>query len=460
MKKILTFLLTLTMLTAALVSVNAATGVSGECGDLTWSIDYLNNNHDSTLTITGLGAIPDYTADTPAPWHEYREYIKFVNILGGVSGIGSYAFQDCSVITRFNLADSIKSFGDHAFDGCSALQSMYVPSSVTAIGKGAFYNCTSVTSVVLPNRIKMISDDLFYNCRKLEYTTISYNVTSIGNNAFYNCTSLKALELPNLTSIGENAFYGCTSLELDFKCEVPTFGENAFGGITATFYYPKNSRTWTESALQSYGGTITWVEKPYITHKGNFGDNITWTLDYYGYLTLSGTGDMFIWAGDASSVPWYGGTTTLTARSVDHVIIEEGITSIFSDAFKRCVNLESVSIPASVSTIDSSAFYGCNNLTDVYFAGTRKQWTAIDIASGNEPLQKAKLHIGTPSAPGDLDSNDAVDEVDVIHLLRHLLLPEAFSVDQSADYDNSGSVDEDDVIYLLQHLLMPEIFPL
>ena len=377
MKRILSCLLVLALWTTMLVlPANAAAEVSGTCGELTWSIDYLNSNHDSTLTITGLGAIPDYTADAPAPWYEYREYIKFVDILGGVSGIGNYAFKDCSTVTRFKVADSVKAFGDHAFDSCSALQSMSVPSSVRNLGNGVFYNCTSVTSVVLPNLIKTIPDDMFYNCSKLEYTTISYNVSSIGNNAFYGCTSLEKLEIPTgISSIGNNAFYGCTGLqELDFKCEAPTIGENAFGGVTATFYYPQHSPTWSESALQNYGGTITWVEKPNITRKGTFGDDITWTLDYYGYLTLSGTGEMY----GSSSADWY--NNMMAGNVVDHIIIEEGITGICAYAFKYCGYVQSVSIPSTVKEIGSSAFSFSTDLTNIYIADL-DSWLNIEFAN-------------------------------------------------------------------------------
>ena len=61
---------------------------------------------------------------------------------------------------------------------------------------------------------------------------------------------------------------------------------------------------------------------------------------------------------------------------------------------------------------------------------------------------------------GDLDKNYELDENDAVHLLKHILLPEIFAVDQPVDYDHNDVTDEDDVIYLLQHLLMPEDFPL
>ena len=61
---------------------------------------------------------------------------------------------------------------------------------------------------------------------------------------------------------------------------------------------------------------------------------------------------------------------------------------------------------------------------------------------------------------GDLDGVFGVNTDDAIYLLRHVLLPELFPVDQNVDYDRNGWVNEDDAIYLLNYVLMPEIFPL
>ena len=72
-----------------------------------------------------------------------------------------------------------------------------------------------------------------------------------------------------------------------------------------------------------------------------------------------------------------GGTTPLSirdGRSSDHafkglnsstVILQDGLTSIGSFAFKGCRSLESIEIPSSVTSIVSGAFYDCSSLTSV-----------------------------------------------------------------------------------------------
>ena len=87
---------------------------------------------------------------------------------------------------------------------------------------------------------------------------------------------------------------------------------------------------------------------------GTCGENLTWTLDDAGTLTISGTGKMW-------NRPW----NDLYTDQIKSVVISEGVTSIAKAAFINCSNLRSVTIPNSVSKIGSSAFYGCSKLERV-----------------------------------------------------------------------------------------------
>ena len=82
-------------------------------------------------------------------------------------------------------------------------------------------------------------------------------------------------------------------------------------------------------------------------------DNLSWTLDDAGTLTISGTGEMndySYWEGRAD---------------IKNVIIEEGVTDISTEAFDNCDNLVSVSIPSSVTLIAYGAFYDCDSLASI-----------------------------------------------------------------------------------------------
>ena len=101
---------------------------------------------------------------------------------------------------------------------------------------------------------------------------------------------------------------------------------------------------------------------------GTCGDNLTWTLDGDGTLTISGTGKMYDY--DASdyktAAPWI-----QDIYKIKSVVIEDGVTSIGSQAFYQLEgypDITKVTIPSSVESIGGSAFARCTALTDVSIA--------------------------------------------------------------------------------------------
>ena len=90
---------------------------------------------------------------------------------------------------------------------------------------------------------------------------------------------------------------------------------------------------------------------------GKCGDNLTWTLDNNGTLTISGTGDMWDWNWNGS--PWYDN------NNLKNVVIKNGVTSIGAYAFYNCSDLTSINIPDSVTSIGGNAFSGCSDLTSI-----------------------------------------------------------------------------------------------
>ena len=90
-----------------------------------------------------------------------------------------------------------------------------------------------------------------------------------------------------------------------------------------------------------------------------WGDDIIWTLDDAGTLTISGTGEMW----DNETAPfnanhWHSGR-------VKKLVVEEGVTAIGADAFSYTNTLTSVSLPNSLKKIGGSAFESCENLTSI-----------------------------------------------------------------------------------------------
>ncbi|MBR0280111.1 MAG: leucine-rich repeat protein [Oscillibacter sp.] len=99
---------------------------------------------------------------------------------------------------------------------------------------------------------------------------------------------------------------------------------------------------------------------------GEQGDNVTYTLDENGVLTISGNGAMsdcrkyilgMLW--DYSS-PW-----GKRRKTISRVNIQKGVTMIADGAFAAHIGLIRVNIPDSVTSIGNSAFHDCKKLISV-----------------------------------------------------------------------------------------------
>lgn len=91
---------------------------------------------------------------------------------------------------------------------------------------------------------------------------------------------------------------------------------------------------------------------------GSCGNNVNWSLDNSGRLTIFGTGGMRSYTYNKS--PWYSYRAQITSA-----VVEEGVTRLTDHTFNECVNLTSVSLPESITSISHCMFYGCSALATV-----------------------------------------------------------------------------------------------
>ena len=197
-KKILSFVLVLSML-CAFMPVIVVAETSGTCGDnVTWTLD-----QNGALTISGTGDMENYKYAS-SPFYD-RNDIKSLVIENGITQIGEYAFNECHGLTRVDISDSVLSIGGWAFSGCSGLTSIYLGNGVTNIGYSAFSDCNNLERVYITDIVGYLN---------IGFGNSNSNPMSYANKLYLNNKRIGFVEIPDsVTQIPDCAFNGCSSFK-------------------------------------------------------------------------------------------------------------------------------------------------------------------------------------------------------------------------------------------------------
>lgn len=295
------------------IIADGSCGAEGNEDNVTWK---LTDNGDSTytLTISGSGAMADYTSATAenasvSPWAGYNDNITAIVIESGVTYIGV-----------------------RSFDGCGT-SSVSIPDTVTSMGNRAFHKCANLTTVELPDSITEIAEAVFYQCTALESINLE-NITAIVKNAFDGCSSLKSVDLSSLASMGNYAFQDCSSLTtVTLGNSITALPSGAFKNCTLLSDINFPDSLTTIAGYCSYGTALT-------------------DIDLNNVATISST---YVFAN----------CTSLTSISMDNLT-----GTLPGNTFNGCSSLTSIVIPVGVTTIiASNVFKGCTSLISVTFEG-------------------------------------------------------------------------------------------
>ena len=143
MKQLFSILIALCLvLPLAVPAAASETGdvlASGALGDFTWTLA------GNTLTISGSGAMEDFTED--APWLPYASQIQKVVFTGGVTYVASGAFADYDTITEVDFGDAMYELGKRSFYSCDGLTALYMPASFKVFGEDSLRSCSKLTEI-------------------------------------------------------------------------------------------------------------------------------------------------------------------------------------------------------------------------------------------------------------------------------------------------------------------------
>ena len=315
MKKLLALLLTLVLLATALVSCgnndnppsnnpeqsqpssnddSTTDGNETTDGDGTTDGDETDANNEATYSqglvfelsydkssyyLSSVGTCRDNEVIIPAEYNNLP-----------VTEIASYAFENCTWITKVTIPESVTSIGRNSFKNCpnavemqdgityigkwllecgTNVENVAIREDTVGIATWAFWGCNQITEVVIPDSVKHMNM-VFRECSSLKSVTLPNGLTKIGGGLFSECTALESITFPEsvkaieeeafmrcgfktitlpegLTAIEGSTFKDCTSLaSINIPNSVTSIGKFAFENCTAlkTIYFSGTLADW------------------------------------------------------------------------------------------------------------------------------------------------------------------------------------------------------------------------
>lgn len=312
-----------------------ASGDCGENGDnVNWVLDA-----DGVLTISGSGAMEDYTWTNfvpTTPWYEYRSSITKIVVEDGVTTIGSSAFYKLSYVTSVDISDDVLSFKAYAFASCYKIQTIELPSNLQYIANYCFEDCKGLTGISVPESVTKFGDCVFTGCTSLSDVQLPFNMDSLPRGFFSECEALERITLPNsITELFPYCFRECTSLkEISFPSGLTTIGYRSFEGCTSL------ENIEIPETVTSIGTEIFYNCCELVTVK------IPKTI------------------GEIPNGLCYGCT------NLAQIEVPDTVTSIGKNAFYNCSSLKEVFLHEGLETIGDYAFYKCNSLENIFIPKT------------------------------------------------------------------------------------------
>ena len=385
----------------------AESATSGSCGatendNVSWALTANGDDNSYTLTISGSGAMADYSEAGTAPWctalpnEAYKAQITKIEIGKDITVVGANTFVWCEAVktVTFEYGSQLGQIKMQSFHTLKSLTSIEFPASLTEIGAGAFFNCAKLETVTFqqPENLLSIGSAAFGGCTSLVYFNnptkstsseiIPVAVKEIGSGAFqrcgamvgqvtipaeietlnasfWNCSRISKVTFEsgsNLKTITNNAFANCSITEVTLPEGLKEIGPNAFYDVPLT-------------SIQIPASVTSIGDNAFLQRTGNHAfESVVFAegsaLKRIGSNVFGRTGAL----ANIKSVALPEGletisTTAFQQSGIEYITVPSTVTSIGQDAFlyscKYAINLSAVSETASIAGCTSNVTRGC-----------------------------------------------------------------------------------------------------
>ena len=402
-------------------SGSVAPAMRGNCGavgsedSVQWALADDDGDGSYTLTISGDGAMANYTANinnekkATQPWRASEtgveiEKITKVVVSEGVTSIGAFAFNGLTGVSEYDIGANVNTISQWALEtsaaevfklngntnfqtdnngvlfskdgktliaypgGADVRDKYTVPSTVTAISDGAFVGCP-IKKLTIDSNVTTELPGWSFNAGVLEELNVN---CLFGKSTFAQITTLKKVTLgDSIKEIPQMAFLECKGLQtVSIPSGLTKIGTQAFFGCSSLqdVTLPESL---TEIGYQAFRDcdALTSITFPDSLEKvGEQAFLITTNDGHTGSLTTVTFGKKvptFLTSNGATSTnpQLFTGQDKLT--TVDMSKCEN--TTISAGLFNGLTSLETIIFPTGLTKIGDNAFTNCKGLKSLEF---------------------------------------------------------------------------------------------
>jgi len=276
-------------------------------GDEPLVLEFSNSTWISTNvgTYSLVDAWNEFFVTIETPFKDVSIDGNKISLIGGKDlELKTSCFSSSDLVSIKDNSRIITTLGTYSFDDCSLLTDATLKGVTYSYG-GSFRDNVSLTTIILPNLQEILGDGyFFYNCGSVSNFNLPLLNSISGVSNFYNCNSMSTLNLPVCTTLGDTVlnndnFDSITGKTIDLTVTPELLTCN--GGTpdvdiqylqsnnTVTIHIPTSITSFTPTSATFSGTTVSVVGKGfYAIDSVKIGgvEVATYSLDSFTNLSL------------------------------------------------------------------------------------------------------------------------------------------------------------------------------
>lgn len=280
------------------------------------------------LTVSGNGAMDNYTYQSRPGWYSLRDYITHVVVEEGVTAIGQYAFCECTAVVTVTIPSTMRTIGDYAF-----------------------YQCIGTTDVYIHENLE--AANLTWTCIQEPFKTDGSTLCHV--HPLQRDAYITKFPQAHVTFVGDQGY----PFSWPSGATIATLTVDGTLTITPD---PNHGAGWHDGEMSGYNGTDhgPWDDFRALITRVVFADG-TYNVGSSAFENYTNLASL-----DLGTTVQKIYTSSFEGTSLASVTIPNSVVEIWNDAFGNCSSLTTIHIESDSISINDEAFSSTTNVDNIY----------------------------------------------------------------------------------------------